>query len=225
MVLEIIVSNIRGDLDRLGNEINKFLDIQLSQKGKETAAGLFQSLSNDIEIVLDSSQKNFKNTFENAVKPFGEKLTLFSELLLEEMKDITKVVESDRTAYSKALKIIQKNSDEVGEKRAERISHIIESWMDYSQIISINLVKNIGQLSNALQKIDSSDIEKANFSTLLSLACIFKILYMADKKSDNLDGLIELGKKYSETLESYADTIDILCNPEEANMINSIGKK
>jgi hypothetical protein len=225
MVLEIIVGNVRGDLDGLGKEIDKFLDSQLSQKGKKRAAQILQSLTQDITILLGSSQQSFEKNFEKSITPFGEKMAEFSSLLLTEMKDITKVVESDRAAYSRALKIIQKNSEEIGKRQASKISDIIERWMDYSQIVSINLVRNIGQLSSALQKIDSSDIEKCNSGTLLILACIFRILYTADIESNKINLLIKIGEKYSETLESYADTIDILCNPEEVDMINSIVKK
>lgn len=225
MVLEIIVSNVRGDLDGLGKEIDKFLDSQLSQKGKKKAARILQSLSRDITTLLGSSQQNFKKDFEKSITPFGEQIAEFSSLLLTEMKDITKIVESDRAAYSKALKIVQRNSEEIGKKQASKISNIIERWMDYSQIVSINLVRNIGQLSSALQKIDSADIEKYYSGTLLILACIFRILYAADIESNKINLLIKIGEEYSETLESYADTIDILCNPEEDDMINSIVKK
>lgn len=224
MVLEIIVSNVKGDLNGLGNEINKFLDSQLSQKGKKRVLQILESLNHDITNLLDSSQQNFRKNFEISTTPFGEKIAEFSSLLLTEMKDITKVVESDRAAYSRALKIIQRNSEEIGKKQAGKISDIIERWMDYSQIISVNLVRNIGHLSSALQKIESSDIEKYNSGTLLALACIFRILYTTDKES-KLDLLVKIGQEYSETLESYADTIDILCNPEEVDMINSIVKK
>jgi len=56
--------------------------------------------------------------------------------------------------------------------------------------------------------------------TILAIFCIFKLAntrkYQDQRK---LVTLIAVGKKYAEKLDGYSDTIDILTNPEEMELI------
>lgn len=224
MVLEIIAWNIGNDLDQISSDTSEFLQKQLTPENWQKITVLFDLINADIDRVLEDPEQDVGFVFENTMKPFGEKVSSFSTVLLEGMKgDISKILESDRYAFSRVNSAINKNYMEIGKERVTRISEILQRWIDYSTILSINLIRSTGQLSNALQKIDSEELSKSLNGTLLSLSCIFRMLRNANRDTKKLDLFIKTGCGYSETLESYSDTIDILCNSEETEMINRIG--
>lgn len=225
MVLEIIAWNIEDDLNQISAATNEFLQKQLSQENWKKTTVLFDLINTDIDNVINSPEQDIRSMFENTMRTFGEKVSSFSTILLESMNgDISKVLESDRYAFSRVDSIINKNYTEIGKERVTMISDILQRWIDYSAILSINLIRSMGQLSNALQKIDSEELSKSINGTLLSLSCIFRMLRNDGRDTKKLDLFIKIGCDYSGALESYSDTIDILCSSEETEMINRIGK-
>lgn len=225
MVLELVVGNIGNDLEQLSTDLNEFLQKQITTEEWNKFSAIFKRVNFQVDMVLAADHDKLHSVFQDTLKPFGQELDSFGILLLKAMNgDMSRIFESDRFAYISFMGVVKDHSKEIGLERANKVIAIIENWMDYFTIVSVNVSRNVSQLANALKKVDANELEVANYGTLLSLACIIRALYSNGNK-EKLDVLISLGEKHSDALESYADTIDILCNPDEVEMLGQIDSK
>jgi hypothetical protein len=73
----------------------------------------------------------------------------------------------------------------------------------------------------ALKQIDIDDLKKNLLNALLAFFTILYIVTSEEKEyyKEKLSKLVDLSKVYSEEMESYVDTIDILSNPKTMESI------
>lgn len=226
MVLELVLGNIRDELEKLSIDIDKFLKKEISQKDWKTIEMIFDSVNRDRQKIIDAPEDKLQLIFNKTIEPFALHISSFFDIIFKAMDgNISKVLYSDRYAYERIVAIIKKNAKVIGEKRSDDITSILDKWMDYSTIASINLIRNLSQFTVALKQINTSDFVLNSYGTLLSLTCLMKFLRNEQVDSKKFDIILELGIKYSDMLESYADTLDILCSPDEKEIIKNIDNK
>ncbi len=226
MVLELVLGNIRDELEKLSIDIDKFLKKKISQKDWKAIEMIFNSVNGDVQKIIDAPEDKLQLRFNKTIEPFTLHISSFSDIILKAMDgNISKVLYSDKYAYERIVAIIKKNAKVIGEKRSDDITSILDKWIDYSTIASINLIRNLSQFIVALKQINTSDFVLNNYGTLLSLTCLMKLLRNEQVDYKKFDIILELGIKYSDMLESYADTLDILCSPDEKEIIKNIDNK
>ena len=77
------------------------------------------------------------------------------------------------------------------------------------------------ELSDVAKQLDLDDCIKSLYGTLLSIICTIELTRSGkDVDVAKLRILVELGGKYSENLDTYIDTLDMLSNPVELDLIS-----
>lgn len=223
MVLELIFGDIQYQFNQNSKDLASQIKTMSSQDMQSAISNIAQDVDKQIATLLNSSSEQFVSEFEKTLPPFTEKITMFSDLLLQITGgNLAKAFDSDKYAFNLAIGSIKKNVDQIGQERSEQIISILTKWIDYTTILIVNLARNVSQVTLALKEIDSQELANNNMGTLVSLACIFKLFRTGQLEHENFETVLKLGIKYSDILESYADTIDILCNPKERELIKNI---
>jgi len=222
MVLELIFGGVQYQFNQLSKDVLVNLKVKSSPELLHEIINISDSVNDQIKILVDYPQEQFIFEFKKYLKPFSEQITRFSELILQTSGgDLTKAFYSDRELLNLAFKSIKENAKEIG-VYSESIISILTKWMDYTAILIVNMVKDVNRVTLCLKEIDVEELTNNNYGTLLSLACVFRLLREGQVKHGNFKTILKLGIKYSDILESYADTIDIMCSPKEQELIKDI---
>ena len=76
------------------------------------------------------------------------------------------------------------------------------------------------ELREVVKQLDLDDCIKSFYGTLLAIICIIELTKSGSSIDvEKLKILVELGKKYSDDLDTYIDTLDILSNPKEMELV------
>lgn len=98
------------------------------------------------------------------------------------------------------------------------ILRIVEVLQDYNKTILSILTARPDELEGALKKIDGADFLNAVYGTSLASVCIMRLL--ADQNEiERISKFVEIGMKHAEKLEGYSDSLDVLTDPEEREMM------
>ncbi|MGH9878568.1 MAG: hypothetical protein ACRD5H_13095 [Nitrososphaerales archaeon] len=173
-----------------------------------------------VTSVLDANDAEYSKTFHETIIPFAFRcMSLNTIVLVSVENDIQKLSELEQTLFEELLKTINNSSGQVGIDTARKIIDIIERFADYENVLLGIAKHRPEQLIEAFKQADLDDFLKSVYGTLLALSCILLLIKENKPDAKKLAILLELAIPYSEKLESYADTIDILTNPEEMELL------
>jgi len=187
-----------------------------------TATLLIKSIDNNvIKPILKAKVNKIAETFVDSLDLFAITASALEELILKSNREnLNILIQADRTFYQEGTKAVNESGDWIKPKSIEEIKEIISIFQDYQNVV-LGIVSQNRQLTpEMIIQINSEEWIRALYGTLLSLFCIFRMVNTRNYHDQRkLEVLIQLGKKYAETLDSYSDTLDILTNPEERELL------
>ena len=187
-----------------------------------TAILLVKSInSNVIQPILKAKVNKVAKTFEDSLDLFAITASALEEVILKSNRgNLNVLIQADRAFYQEGKKVVNESDDWIRPKSIEEIKEIISIFQDYQNVVLGIISQNRQLTPEMITEINSGEWIRAIYGTLLSLFCIFKMVNTRNYHDQRkLEVLIQLGKKYAETLDSYSDTLDILTNPEERELL------
>jgi len=187
-----------------------------------TATLLIKSIdSNVIKPIVKAKVNKIAETFVDSLDLFAITASALEELILKSNREnLNILIQADRTFYQESTKAVNESDDWIKPESIEEIKEIISIFQDYQNVVLGILSQNRQLTAEMITEINSEEWIRALYGTLLSLFCIFRMVNTRNYHDQRkLEVLIQLGKKYAETLDSYSDTLDILTNPEERELL------
>lgn len=192
-------------------------DIRETEQIPRTLKGIPKDIEENIIPIL-TSDKNIGSNFlfilgtitllqSQFVKDVFQKPELQNDRLLE-------FARSDLQGYQ-IIKYTISQNNYLEQDIIKNMIEIIDNLSDYDNSIFGILINKPQQLENALEQIDFDDFQKTLSGTILVFVFILAIALIKEYNKEHVMRMLKLGIKYSERIESYVDTIDVLTNPEE----------
>jgi hypothetical protein len=205
-------------------------DIEGSQEEIKNISDTLTELVDKIIIpILKTNINNIENKF-NELRPIiaswlNKAITMVVQSQLsEEEKDLTrndfnKIAKLNFESFEELKHFVQLSS--LGSDIRTKIVQIIDNLSDYENVLLGIAIERPEELELALKQIDIDDLKKNLLNALLAFFSILYIIRVEEKEYDKekLSKLVSLAKEYSEEIESYVDTIDILSNPKTMESI------
>ena len=192
-----------------------------------TAKLLIRSINiNVLKPILEEKPNKLAKTFEDSVELFGITMIPLEQLVLKNNRDnLQSIMNSESAFYQEGTKSLYRREGWISETNLDQIREIISIFQDYQNVILGILMKHRDLPANSLAAMNQEEWLTSLYGTILAIFCIFKLVntrkYQDQRK---LGTLIAVGKKYAEKLDGYSDTIDILTNPEEMELIRRAEK-
>lgn len=204
-------------------------DIEDSQEGIKNIQDKLTELDNKIIIPILSTNINNIEVKFNELRPIiaswlNKTITMVVQPHLEEGKDLTrndinKIAKLNFDSFKEIKQFVQ--SSRLGSDIRKKIVQIIDNLSDYENVLLGIAIERQEELELALKRIDVDDLKKNLLNALLAFFSVLYIITGKEKEYDEekLSKLVNLAKEYSEQMESYVDTIDILSNPKTIESI------
>ena len=187
-----------------------------------TAASFIRNINNNIiKPILKAKLNKVEETFEDSVDLFAITASALEELILKSNRaNLNILVQADRAFYQEGRQAVNRSDNWIEPKSIEEITEIIGIFQDYQNVVLGIVTQNRHLTSEMITEINSEEWITALYGTLLGMFCIFRMVSTRNyRDSRKLKVLIQLSKKYAESLDSYSDTLDILTNPEERELL------
>jgi hypothetical protein len=204
-------------------------DIEGSQEEIKNIQDKMTELDNEIIIpILKTDIDNIEVKF-NELQPIiaswlNEVITMVVDRQLEEGKvvtrnDFNKIANFYFDSFKEAKKFVQSSS--LAPDIRKKIIQTIDNLIDYENVLLGIAIERQEELELALKQIDVDDLKKNLLNALLAFFTVLYVVTSGEKEYDKekLSKLVNLAKVYSEEMESYVDTIDILSNPKTMELI------
>ncbi len=231
---QLLLNRFRGFDKEIQTDEDLFLKLQ-NQFSKRELIKIFISMYLEPivkDIVSDLILVKNKNQIERIIKNYSERFvylfTSFQSYILQiadhNLDDIAKIESSIYQAIINEIK-----SSGLLEKEpilVEKSIDFIENIADYENLTLGMTIKKADLVLSNLENINIDDFKiKISFSIII-FYCILLLIregFLIDKKEISYQ-IIELGLEYSEDILAYADTLDILTDPEAMDAITKIKK-
>ena len=204
-------------------------DIEGSQEGIKNIQDKMTELDNKIIIpILNTDIDNIEAKF-NELQPIiaswlNDVITMVVDPQLEEGKvltrnDFNKIANLYLDSFKEAKEFVQ--TSRLGSEIRKKIIQSIDNLRDYENVLLGIAIERPKELELALKQIDIDDLKRNFLNALLAFFTILYLVITGKKEYDKekLSKLVNLVKEYSEEMESYVDTIDILSNPKTMESI------
>jgi hypothetical protein len=205
-------------------------DIEGSQEGIKNIPEKMTELDNKIIIpILKTNIDNIEVKF-NELQPIiaswlKKSITeVIKPQLIEEGKELTrndfnKIAKLNFESFEKLKHAVELYELDLDIRK--KIIHTIDNLSDYDNVLLGIAIERPNELELALKQIDVDDLKKNLLNALLAFFTILYIVTSEEKEcyKEKLSKLVDLSKVYSEEMESYVDTIDILSNPKTMESI------
>lgn len=169
-----------------------------------------------VQPILDSKTVKTAKSFEDSISRFTTLASALSDLIIRSNADkLSYIVELEKSFYDNAMSYHNIPND-----LEAKISETIKVFEDYQRIIFGVIADRSQELTEVVKQLDLDDCITSLYGTLLAIICIIE-LSRSGRSVDvvKLRILVELGRKYSDDLDTYIDTLDILSNPKEIELI------
>jgi hypothetical protein len=169
-----------------------------------------------VQPILDSKTSKTAETFEDSINSFTTLASALSDLIIRNNVDkLAYIVELEKSYYDNAM-----NYHAVPNDLEEKIVETIKVFEDYQRVIFGVIAARSQELTEVVKQLDLDDCIKSLYGTLLAIICIIELTRSGRSIDvEKLKILVQLGKKYSDDLDTYIDTLDILSNPKEMELI------
>ena len=187
--------------------------IENQESGYEDLKTMISSIKN----ILDHD--DIEEQFVKQIPSVGITLKKFNAVMIGK-KDLSQVTEEVFHNYNLLTQHIEKDPT-ITENIRIKILELLESLKDFDDIYLGIAMTRQKQLEQALMEVrndgEIKDLEENIAGTALAFFCLlFAKEGIEDKK---LEKLSSIAYRYSRGLESWADTIDIMSNPESVEAI------
>ncbi len=189
---------------------------------------MISSIENIVIPILHSNTEDIENQFDKQVLSVGALLKEINEAIYEQKNDdLSEVTKEVLVSYDLLKQDIRTDPAVSANIRAE-VLEILDSLKDFDNIYLGIALTRPKQLEKALVDIDSDgeteDLEKNIAGTALAF---FSVLFFAKqqiKDDEKFKRFLKIAHKYCKDLEAWADTIDIMTNPESVEAIKEAEK-
>ncbi|HEY7734919.1 MAG TPA: hypothetical protein VIB07_09020 [Nitrososphaera sp.] len=175
-----------------------------------------------VQPILDSKTVKTAKTFDDSISSFTTLASALSDLIIRNNADkLSYIVELEKSFYDSAM-----NYRAIPNDLEATIVETIKVFEDYQRIIFGVVEERSQELTEVVKQLDLDDCITSLYGTLLAIICIIE-LSRSGRSADveKLKILVELGKKYSDDLDTYIDTLDVLSNPKEIELIKKSNEK
>ena len=167
--------------------------------------------------ILESKSKN-QIIRESDIDEFMKACLEISNILYEkyDSKTTTKL---DLEIYD--LCLLKIDQSRLSDENKEMIHYLLDSLKDYT-LNMMHISKRKKELENIHEKFDYEDFKKSLYGCILSFICIMIGILGSphiEIKTNILTLLINTGFDFASDLNSYTDTLDILTNPDELDLL------
>ena len=177
------------------------------------------------KLILSILKSKSKNQIirESDISEFMKACMEISNILHE--KHGSKITKLDLEIYDMcSLKI---NQTELSSENKKMTHYLLDSLKDYT-LNMIHISKRKRELENIDEQFDYDDFKKSLYGCMLSFICIMIGILGSpyiEIKTNILTLLINEGFGFASDLNSYTDTLDILTNPDELDLLKQSESK
>jgi hypothetical protein len=216
----LIIDKLRVGPEQLTIDSTEFLTKLVSPEYLSLAIEIVNDINTTIiKPIIRSSTDEILLTFQSKLIPFTLKFHNLNTIILLSQQDMLKVAELDYTFYSRILELVKQTNVQIGAENTMKLTEIIERMIDYENVLLGILINRPDQLTETLKEINLEDLLTSIAGTMLALACILDMLNEQKPDSKKIEILLHIADERSEIMESYSDTIDIMSNPEEMELL------
>lgn len=170
-------------------------------------------LSNIISDIINN------NTYEEIVDSlnnyYSSSIHLLNDLINSQIghvdkfdaKAIEELIEKDYNAYEEIKTHVNIRTKPIDIKR--KLTELIDNLFDYENIMTGIFIHKTKNYEEQKDKLDINDLKKNIVITILLFYGTLK-LFFEDTDNDKIRLFLDIALKYSEILQSYADTLDEL---------------
>jgi hypothetical protein len=174
-------------------------------------------------ILLTTSVQEMVKEFNKQLPILNVKIRGLNKIFAEnKQNNLEDIVKSLFNMYEQFEQILE--SQIIAEKKVkETIFQVFQCLKDFDNIylgIALNRPDRLDQSIFEIKRDgDLEDLEKSIAGTMITFFCL--LVFVKEKHNDDekLIKLLEIANDYSIRLEGWADTLDIMSNPEEAEQI------
>lgn len=189
---------------------------------------IFVRIENIIKRILESEAEDLEREFKRSLhffRPEFEKLN--KTLMMQEKESQQKgnnieVVQNIARIESQMFQLLKEHiqAKNLDEDISRNTLEIVNNLSDYENILLGIIIKRSDKLSKAIREIDVEDLITNIVGAYQAFYCILYIIgHQENYGSERLSKLITLGVTFSKEMDSYADTLDILTDPDEVQAI------
>jgi len=173
-----------------------------------------------IDPILVCKNNETVTAFEKSLVPFTIRLSgLNVIILLSQDGNLVKLASLDQKFYSDILGIVKEEISTLSVDDGMKLLDVIERLIDYQSVLLGILIKRPEQLFESLKEVNIMELVTSIYGSVLALACTLVILKEKQPNKEKISILLEIAKQHSDVMESYADTIDIMSNKEEMELL------
>jgi hypothetical protein len=191
--------------------------------------GMVSVMSENIVIpILHHGIEDIEKEFVKHIPSVGLMLKELNAKLYENKNEDLSEVTKEVFSYYNLLKQYIKEDPVIGANLRVKIVELLESLKDFDNIYLGIARTRPEQLGKALDEIQSEgDIEDLEKNIAGTALAFFSVLVFAKEGMNNdkkLEKLLKIADDYAKGLESWADTIDIMSNPESVEAMKEAEK-
>jgi hypothetical protein len=227
-----IPPEVKKEVKRTVNVTN---ELTFSQDIGETNS--LREIFAEIEIIskriLESNTKDLEKTFKESLPLFKPKFEKVSKTMImlekESLKKIDeigfakKIAQTEYQIYQQVKQYIKARND-LHNNISIKILEIIDNLSEYENILFGIIIKKSSQLQMAISEINVDDLVQNIVGAYQAFYCILYLLNHQESNMEKLSKLIDFGLEYSNEMDSYIDTLDILTDPEEIETLRKSEK-
>lgn len=214
----IILDRIRIAPEQLRSDNEGFILTLIAPEYREIAIQTFESMKKIVHSV-SNTREDITDAFNKSLPTIQIHYATLNNIVLNSAKsDYMKLSESDEEIFRNIVAFVRSSS--IGEENILKIEKIIEHILDYDSIIfGIMQQRSEQSLLEAVSKVDINDLLRTLSGIMLALSSLLVMIETKQSPDSRFKTLLDLGLQYSEILESYADTIDVLSNPKTMELL------
>lgn len=171
-----------------------------------------------LQIINILLNKNHQDEMANILNMYYEDYNTS----LKKMTD-DKINQLDEPNKDNIINVIQneykifeqmKNSVEIKKDNSEdmkKFKELVDNLFDYQNVIAGVYINKTEKFEEKIKEIDMDDFTKNKWKAILMLMVIITAIHLKGYE-EKIGLFLDMGLEYSENLQSYADTLDILTN-------------
>lgn len=150
---------------------------------------------------------------------YDEKISSFQEYWIKLIQSARRnhLIKPNLTFYDHTFALV--NSNPIFAANRRNIIQMTEILRDYEMNIHSKFPGRHNLLEHVLNEIDSKDFANSLYGSYLALMCFWLISRNETLSKKTIPVLAKISYKLAVKLDGYSETLDILTNPEEMDMM------
>jgi hypothetical protein len=191
---------------------------------------VFIGIENIVKRILESELDDLEHEFKRSLHFFRPEFEKLNKILIMQEKESQlkgnniDVVQNIAVIESQIFQLLKEHiqAKNLNEDISRNILEIVNNLSDYENILLGIIIRRSNKLPKAIREIDVEDLITNIVGAYQAFYCIlYMIGHQENYDSKRLSKLITLGTTFSKEMDSYADTLDILTDPDEVQAIKN----